>query len=203
MLRLLLATRNPHKTREFAEMLGADCEICDLTKMAHVPMVEETGATFEENAILKAVSVSRMVADFVVADDSGLEVAALGGAPGVYSARFAGENASDRENLAKLLEDLLAMESHDDRRARFRCVLTVASQGDVLGTFHGEVAGKIIEKPRGENGFGYDPVFVPEGYDLTFAELGAAMKNQISHRAMAIRQLQKQMSRGLGPRLPN
>ena len=155
-------------------------------------MVEETGRTFEENAILKAVAVSRAVAGLVVADDSGLEVAALGGAPGVYSARYAGEGAKDEENVAKLLAELGNLE-RADRGARFRCALALACQGELIAVFHGDVAGVIAERPRGKRGFGYDPVFIPAGFDQTFAELGDEVKNQMSHRAVAIQKLREQL----------
>ncbi len=123
---LLLATRNAHKTREFAEILGPGFSVTDLRTAADVPRIEETGATFEENAVLKATAVARAVAALVVADDSGLEVGALGGAPGVRSARYSGENATDRKNLAKLLADLAGVKN---RQARFCCALAVAREG--------------------------------------------------------------------------
>ena len=187
MPRLLLATRNAHKTREFAQILAPGCQVSDLSSAPDVPKVEEDGQTFEENAILKAVAVSRAVTGLVVADDSGLEVAALCGAPGVYSARYAGEAARDEENVAKLLSDLAVIKlERTDRRARFCCALALACRGELITVFHGQVAGVIAERPRGDQGFGYDPVFIPAGFDQTFAELGDAVKNQISHRARAI-----------------
>ncbi len=141
---------------------------------------------------MKAVAASRAVAALVVADDSGLEVAALGGAPGVYSARYAGEGAKDEENVIKLLSELAAGKlERAGRGARFCCALALACQGDLIAVFHGEVAGTIAEQPRGNRGFGYDPVFIPVGFDQTFAELGEELKNQISHRAMAIRKLRE------------
>ncbi len=192
MPRILVATRNPHKTREFAQILGPACELSDLSTAPDVPMVEETGRTFEENAILKAVAASCAVGDLVVADDSGLEVAALGGAPGVYSARYAGEGAKDEENVIKLLSELAVGKLlGTGRGARFCCALALACQGELIAVFHGEVAGMIAEQPRGNRGFGYDPVFIPVGFDQTFAELGDEVKNQISHRAMAIRKLRE------------
>ena len=189
MHRLLLATRNGHKTREFAQMLDGICVVTDLTERTDLPEVEESGRTFEENATLKAVTISRLVEGLVVADDSGLEVEALGGAPGVYSARYAGEHASDSDNVAKLLADLASAGVDDDPTAQFRCVLAVASGGALLDLFSGAVRGVIARAPIGSQGFGYDPVFRPIGSSRTFAEMRDEAKNAISHRAAAIRQL--------------
>jgi XTP/dITP diphosphohydrolase len=188
MHQFLLATRNPQKTREFAEILGEEFEIRDLAGASGLPAVEETGLTFEANAILKAVETSQHVDGLVVADDSGLEVDALGGAPGIYSARYAGEEASDAENVAKLLAEL-ARHPPGPHSARFRCALALAREGALLGTFHGAVEGTIIDAPRGRKGFGYDPVFQPLGFSQTFGELSAVEKNRISHRAQAIQLL--------------
>ncbi|MEY2529713.1 MAG: XTP/dITP diphosphohydrolase [Verrucomicrobiota bacterium] len=189
MFRLLLATRNAHKTREFSEILGEDFAVRDLTSELEIPAVEETGSTFAENAILKAAATSKHFPDFVVGDDSGLEVDALEGAPGIYSARYAGEYASDQENIAKLLAELAKHSKQDSYSARFRCVLALARQGTILGTFEGIVEGAIVAPPRGDAGFGYDPVFQPLGLTQTFAELPPAQKNEISHRGKAIRAL--------------
>ena len=186
MLHLLVATRNAHKTREFVQILGPEFAVSDLTAAAHIPAIAETGQTFEENAILKAIAVSRIVPGLVVADDSGLEVVALGGAPGVYSARYAGEGATNDENVSKLLAELGAI---DSRRARFRCALALARGGEMVALVQGEVKGLIAHAPNGEKGFGYDPVFVPAGFEQTFATLGEEMKNKISHRAQAIERL--------------
>lgn len=190
MQRLLLATRNAHKTREFAEILGAQFVVSDLISVEDVPTVDETGATFEENAVLKAVAASRCVSGLVVSDDSGLEVAALDGAPGVRSARYAGENATDAENVAKLFSELQRLDSASRTcDASFQCVLALAEDGKVLRIFRGTVGGSIIPVKRGQRGFGYDPVFVPNGYTETFAELGDVVKNGLSHRARAIAKL--------------
>ena len=188
MHQLLLATRNAHKTREFAEILGDQFEIHDLTEVVELPALEETGLTFEANAILKATETSKHFPGLVVADDSGLEVDALNGAPGVYSARYAGERASDAANVTKLLGELRKCDS-GLLTARFRCSLALAQEGRLLETFDGVVEGTIVDGPRGEGGFGYDPVFQPQGNDRTFGELSAAEKNRISHRAGAIRLL--------------
>jgi XTP/dITP diphosphohydrolase len=190
MHQLLLATRNSHKTREFAEILGDAFDVRDLTDAPELPAIEETGLTFEANAILKAVETSTCFPGLVVADDSGLEVDALGGAPGIYSARYAGENATDAENVAKLLE-ALARHSPGPYSARFRCSLALAREGTLLEIFHGEIEGTIVDPPRGGEGFGYDPVFQPLGWDRTFGELPAGEKNRISHRARAIQSLSR------------
>jgi XTP/dITP diphosphohydrolase len=189
MHQLLLATRNPHKTREFSEILGADFVVRDLSGEPEAPAIDETGATFAENAILKAVAISKHFAGLVVADDSGLEVDTLHGAPGVYSARYAGCDATDSENIARLLSELRQSKVERPFAARFRCVLALAREGEVLGTFEGMVEGAIVDSPRGAAGFGYDPIFQPAGLTETFAELSSAEKNRISHRARAIRLL--------------
>ncbi|HXM32031.1 MAG TPA: RdgB/HAM1 family non-canonical purine NTP pyrophosphatase [Chthoniobacterales bacterium] len=188
MRQLLLATRNAHKTREFAQILGAEFDMRDLSSEPETAPVEETGVTFAENAILKAVAISKQFPALVVADDSGLEVDALAGAPGIYSARYAGARASDAENVAKLLVELARCDA-SSWAARFRCVLALARDGKVLGTFEGAVEGTIVRTPRGTGGFGYDPVFRPTGSTQTFAELSSAEKNRISHRARAIQSL--------------
>jgi len=189
MRHLLLATRNPHKTREFSEILGAEFAVRDLSEESEAPIVEETGATFAENAILKAVAISKWTRDLVVADDSGLEVDALNGAPGVYSARYAGEGATDRVNVAKLLSELERSGTPPPFTARFRCVLALARDGELLDTFEGAIEGTIVEPPRGGGGFGYDPVFQPTGLTQTFGEIAPEEKNRMSHRARAIRLL--------------
>jgi XTP/dITP diphosphohydrolase len=190
MLRLLLATRNAHKTREFAEILGKEFEVCDFSSVPDAREIEETGATFEENAVLKALAASQDRHLLVAADDSGLEVDALDGAPGVYSARYAGQEATDEQNVDKLLSELARRNvSRPKLTARFRCVIALAREGKLLNTFEGVAEGVIIDLPHGEHGFGYDPIFVPKGFDRTFAELPAEMKNEISHRAQAARKL--------------
>ena len=191
VFQLILASRNPHKTREFRELLGRDFEVKDLSSNPEITMPKETGRTFEENAILKATSVSKLMEGFVIADDSGLEVHALNGAPGIYSARYAGEKASDTANLAKLLGEL---RNAANRSGRFRCVIALAKAGRVLGTVEGVVEGAIVDQPRGNGGFGYDPVFQPNGFAETFAEMGAALKNKVSHRAKAVAALREKLS---------
>jgi XTP/dITP diphosphohydrolase len=191
---LILATRNAHKSREFQELLGGQFEIADLSSFPAFEVPEETGSTFEQNAILKAVSVSKTINKLIVADDSGLEVDALGGKPGIYSARYAGERSTDAANIDKLLREL---KSAARRSARFRCVIVLARASKVVGTFEGVVEGEIIDPPRGTSGFGYDPVFQPTGFKETFAEMPPELKNTISHRAIAIAALRKAL-RALG-----
>ena len=183
--RLLLATRNAHKTREVREILGNRFLVEDLTTRPDVPEVEETGTTFEENAQLKAVAASLLYDGWVLADDSGLEVDALGGAPGVRSARFAGDDTGMDANRALVLEKLSGA-SDKDRRARFRCVLVLAKDGRVAETVSGVVEGTITSAERGTGGFGYDPLFVPEGGSRTFAEMTADEKHALSHRGRAL-----------------
>ncbi len=190
MIELLFATRNAHKTAEIQTILGEQFQVNDLAEHPEIPHVAETGRTFEDNAILKAVTVSKHIPGFVVADDSGLEVDALGGAPGIYSARYAGPDASDNEKIEKLLEQLgRVTATKDARRARFHCVLALARKGEVLGMFEGLVEGRIADRSRGSHGFGYDPIFIPNGFQRTFAELEPAEKNQLSHRARALEKL--------------
>jgi len=181
----MVATRNRHKTDEIRAMLGDRYVVLDANDVEDLPHVEETGATFLENATLKAVEISRHIDGIVLSDDSGLEVDALGGAPGVRSARYGGVEGDHARNNERLLRELNGVEP-ERRSARFRCVMVLARDGEALAHFDGAVEGRIIEELRGQGGFGYDPLFVPEGYDLTFAELGADVKNQLSHRARAL-----------------
>jgi XTP/dITP diphosphohydrolase len=184
--RLLLATRNAHKTREFAVILGAEFLVEDLSAHRGIAEVKENGTTFEENARIKAVSISRQLPGPVLADDSGLEVDSLGGAPGIFSARYAGVGATDEANRRKLLEELSKLRPDAPRRARFRCALALARAGEVLAVFEGSVAGEIVRQERGSGGFGYDSLFQPNRFSETFAELPAARKNSISHRGRAV-----------------
>jgi XTP/dITP diphosphohydrolase len=187
---LIVATRNVHKAREIQTILGPEFDVSDLSAYPEISETRETGVSFAENANLKAIAVSKKLPGLVIADDSGLEVDALGGAPGIYSARYAGAKAADKQNVDKLLEELVRIGAKDDeRRARFRCALTLARGGRILGTFEGSVEGRITGRARGARGFGYDPIFVPEGFEQTFGELPAELKNKISHRAQAIRGL--------------
>ena len=190
MIELLVATRNRHKTREIQHILGPEFRVRDLAAHPEVSEIRESGTSLEENAKLKALAASRQLPALVIADDSGLEVDALGGAPGICSARYAGANATDRDKINKLLRELARVRVTDDRRrARFRCVAALARNGDLLGIFEGTVEGRIADEMRGDSGFGYDPIFVPEGLTKTFGDLPAEMKNAISHRGKAIRAL--------------
>jgi XTP/dITP diphosphohydrolase len=191
---LLLATRNPHKTREFSEILGNEFVVRDLSAEQDAPAIEETGATFAENAILKAIAISRRFPGPVVGDDSGLEVDALDGAPGIYSARYSGPGAKDSENISRLLSELHKLSIKGPHPARFRCVLAIACAGKLLDNVEGVVEGTIVEPPRGTHGFGYDPVFQPVGLAQTFGEILPEEKNRISHRANAIRLLRAALS---------
>ncbi len=187
MLRMLAATGNKHKIEEFRNMLsGIKVKFSLITpdSIEGFPEIVEDGASFEENAAKKAVEASAYADMAAFADDSGLEVDALGGEPGILSARYAGEGASNEQRIAKLLKNL---EGVSNRKARFVCVIAIAYRGELAGSFRGEVEGSIIDAPRGSHGFGYDPVFVPDGYDKTFAELGSDVKDKISHRAKAMR----------------
>jgi XTP/dITP diphosphohydrolase len=185
---LLIATRNKNKTREITQMLGPLWTVRDLSALPNTPEIEETGATFQENAALKALAISKLTKDLVLADDSGLEVDALNGAPGVYSARYAGKNATDAENRQLLIHNLAAL-SVSESPGRFRCSMAVARKGELLGVFDGTVEGKVILEERGLNGFGYDPIFVPEGLNETFGELPSATKDSMSHRGKALRKV--------------
>lgn len=181
--RLILATRNAHKTAEIRAMIGDRFEVLDVTAMPECPQIEETGTTFLENARLKALGISSRIDGWVLADDSGLEVDALGGAPGVGSSSFGGEEGNHSRNNARLLDE---MKGQTERRARFCCTMVLAWNGHERAHFMGTVEGRIIEAPRGGQGFGYDPLFIPEGCEKTFAELGDDVKNTLSHRARAL-----------------
>ena len=190
MKTLTIATRNRHKSGEFAAILGARWQVEDLAERSDLPEPEENGATFEENAAIKAIAASKVFPGYVLADDSGLEVDLLHGAPGIRSARYAGEKATDAQNRERLLAEL-AKRNHlaeEPLTARFRCAIVIAEGGKVLATFNGKVEGRITLVEAGAGGFGYDPLFVPEGYDETFAELEPEIKNRLSHRARAAAQ---------------
>ena len=177
------ATSNPGKLREF-QSAAADVDVRSLAQRIVPP--EETGATFEENAQAKARYYSAFAEVQLFADDSGLEVDALGGAPGVHSARYAGPTATDADNNALLLQRL---EGVRHRSARFVCVIALAERGKLLGTFRGTVEGRILLEPRGAGGFGYDPLFYHEGFGCTFAQAPLGDKMLVSHRAQALEQM--------------
>lgn len=187
MPQLLIATKNAHKTREIASILGPDWEVSDLASRTDIPAPEETGTTFPQNATLKALDASgRFQEGWVLADDSGLCVDALGGAPGVISARYAGPEASDAQNRALLLREMAGFTEVSQRTARFECVLVLARAGEVRALFHGIVEGTLLALEQGEGGFGYDPLFVPQGHSDSFGVLPAEIKNAISHRSRAL-----------------
>ena len=188
MQTLIIATRNRHKTQEIGQMLGSGWDVRDLSDLSHARIIEETGKTFEQNASLKALTIARLITGLVLADDSGLEVDTLNGEPGVHSARYAGPNASDADNRYKLLLALRKL-SGDRFPARFRCVMVLATDREILGSFPGTVEGVVIPVERGYGGFGYDPMFIPAGYDQTFGELAPEIKNSLSHRARALAQV--------------
>jgi XTP/dITP diphosphohydrolase len=191
---VVIATGNRHKTEEFRALLDPAWIIQDLSDHSHLVSPEETGTTFLENATIKALSASQALgADFLVlADDSGLEVDALQGEPGVYSARYAGLAASDADNRTKLLAELSRAGARGKERAgRFRCVLVLAQGGQVLGHFAGSVEGILANEDKGTGGFGYDPLFIPEGHCETFGQLPSAVKHSLSHRARAVQALRE------------
>ena len=185
-MKIVFATNNQHKLSEIRSILGDAIEVLSLKDIGCEVDIPETGKTLEENALQKAQYIYDHYHMDCFADDTGLEVDALGGAPGVYSARYAGGEGHDSEaNMAKLLHEL---GDNSNRKARFRTVIALIIDGKV-NTFEGIVKGEIIRERRGGEGFGYDPIFQPEGYDKTFAELGMDVKNHISHRARAVHKL--------------
>jgi XTP/dITP diphosphohydrolase len=185
------ATTNPGKLVEFRRTLDVE----PLPGLRDIEPPEETGATFEENAILKAVYYSGFCDGLLFVDDSGLEVAALGGAPGVYSARYAGPDASDEANNHLVLENMRGVR---DRRARFVAVAGLARKGEALGTFRGEVEGLLLEEARGANGFGYDPLFFYPPFGCTFGEAEFERKLKVSHRTRALAAMAEWITRLTG-----
>ena len=184
-MRLLIATNNPDKVREYDDLLRRlGLELCGLADIGLERQVDETGHTFDENARLKAQAYCQASHLLTCADDSGLEVTKLGGAPGVHSARYAGQGASDADRIRKLLAALDGV-PWDDRAARFRCVIALAWPDGRLETFEGQCEGVIALEPKGTNGFGFDPVFYLPELNCTMAELPMDVKNRISHRARA------------------
>jgi XTP/dITP diphosphohydrolase len=184
---IVLATRNKGKVEELREMLkGYPVDLKSLNDFGPIPEAVEDGATFEENAYKKALFTARVLGLPAMADDSGLVVEALDGAPGVYSARYAGEKATDADNVKKLLAELSGKKN---RRAAFECVISIAVPSGPALTYEGRCEGEILEAPRGMSGFGYDPIFFSPMLDQTFAEAGMAEKNKISHRGRAMAQV--------------
>ncbi len=191
-MKIVFATNNRNKLTEIRDILGSGMEVLSLEDIDCHDEIPETGCTLEENAMQKAEYIYRKYGLSVFADDTGLEVDALGGEPGVYSARYAGGEGHDSEaNMTKLLANL---GENNNRKARFRTVIALIEKADdgaqpKVSQFEGIVCGEIIRERRGQGGFGYDPIFQPEGYDKTFAELGHEVKNKISHRARAVKKL--------------
>lgn len=190
MKEIVIATNNPGKAREFEEMfLSKGYTIKTLKDYPEVPEIAETGETFEENALIKAKTLSNILNKMVLADDSGLKVDALRGEPGVYSARYAGIEKDDAANNAKLLKSLTG-EPLTQRTGQFHCTLALVSPGKEDLAVSGEVEGIILEEPRGENGFGYDSLFYVPELGKTMAELTSEEKNKVSHRAIALERLE-------------
>jgi XTP/dITP diphosphohydrolase len=195
---VVLATRNPGKLRELDRILGSQIRLAGLEDFPGAPDVPETGATFEENALLKARAIAAHTGLAAVADDSGLCVDALNGMPGVLSARWAGEHGDDQANLDLLLAQIADVP--DARRgARFVCAAALVAPGGREWVVTGTVEGRLIRVPRGSGGFGYDPIFVPDGFAQTTAEMTAEAKNAISHRGRAFRALAPFIAAALGP----
>ncbi len=189
-MEIVLASRNVHKIREFRDMLSAilGLDVDSLLSFPDYSPPSETGETFEENAEIKAVHAAKTLDKIVLADDSGLVVPILQGAPGVYSRRYAGDEATDRENRLKLLDNLKGR-TGVERQAYFECCLVLAGPEGVLKKARGRVEGYIAEEEKGRNGFGYDMIFIKHDYDKTFGELSEDVKNRISHRSKAISML--------------
>ena len=184
--KLVFATNNAHKLEEVAGILGVQVELLSIKDISCQTDIPETAETLEGNALLKSSYIYKNYHLDCFADDTGLEVEALNGAPGVYSARYAGGEGHDAQaNMLKLLHEL---EGKENRKAQFRTAISLILDGKEY-LFEGVIKGEIIKEKRGDSGFGYDPVFMPEGYDRTFAELGNDIKNQISHRALAVQKL--------------
>jgi len=196
--KIVIATRNRKKKEELKTLLkGLGVKLLSVSDFKNIPEVIEDGDTFKENAIKKAVIVSGFTDALTVADDSGLEVEALGGRPGVFSARFSGKEANDVKNIKKLLR-LLKRFPQKKRNAQFVCSIAIAKNGKILKTLEGRCSGVIGFESKGDFGFGYDPVFIVPRYNKTFAQLGAEIKNNISHRARALKKARTFIARYLG-----
>ena len=192
---IVLATRNANKVREFREILkDFQVELKSLDDFGPIPEAIEDGETFDDNAYKKALHTAKILGIPAIADDSGLVVDALDGAPGVYSARYAGENATDDENCSKLLQE---MKGKENRTAHFKCVLSIAVPSGPALTYEGSCTGTLLEEKRGENGFGYDPLFYFEEFGKTFAELDMERKNSVSHRGKALNEFKAEIPKVL------
>lgn len=190
---LLLATRNPHKTEEIRRILVNHFVVSNVLDHPDLPEIEESGMTFVENARLKALGISREIAGWTLADDSGLEVDALDGAPGVWSSSYGGEEGNHAKNNDRLLRELAGFSC---RTARFRCTLVLAANGEEIATFEGVSEGEIVRDAVGSAGFGYDPLFVPAGHDQTMAEMTLEVKNALSHRGRAVAAMLAELDSG-------
>ena len=192
MKKIIFATGNADKMKEIREILaGLAAEILAMKEAGIQADIVEDGKTFEENAVIKATAISKLTGEIVLADDSGLEVDVLDGRPGVWSSSFGGEEGNHARNNLRMMEELrrAGVKPGDRPSARFRCVMVLAGNGRVLAEFSGSVEGYMLTEPAGEGGFGYDPLFVPEGYDRSFAQLPMEVKNSMSHRARALAQV--------------
>lgn len=195
MKKFIVATRNKGKLKEIKEILaGMPYEVISMEAAGYDKEIKETGLTFEDNALLKARQVYDALGEIVMADDSGLEVDYLDGAPGIYSSRFAGENASDAERINKLLKMLEGVK-FKDRKARFVSSIAVVFSDDLSFVVRGTCEGYIASKPEGDNGFGYDPIFCLPEYGKTMAQLDSDEKNRISHRGKALKLMLKELKR--------
>lgn len=192
MKKIIIATKNKGKVNEFRDFFAPhNIEVISLLDLdEEIPDIEETGESFVENAAIKAEQISNRFQKTVLADDSGLVIDSLEGRPGIYSARYAGEPTDDQANIDKVLEEMKEI-PEEERGARFVCVLAIAQPHEEPMFVTGYCEGRIQTEQSGENGFGYDPIFVPEGYEKTMAELDPAEKNQISHRKIAMNQLEQ------------
>ena len=184
-----IATKNAHKAKEIARILPDCYELHTMLEHPEIPDPVEDGRTFAANAAIKAETVSARVPGLVIADDSGLCVDLLNGAPGIMSARFAGTHGEDEENNRKLLRELAALPGQAPYTARYACAISLAENGKEIASFYGTVEGQITLSPAGTEGFGYDPLFIPDGFSCTMAQLTPAQKDSISHRARALVQL--------------
>ena len=190
---LVIATHNPGKTKEIRDLLkGYPITVKNLADFGPIPEVIEDGETFEENAYKKSSFTSRILGLPTLSDDSGLSVEALDGAPGIFSARYAGENATDPENCQKLLRELKGKEN---RKAAFHCVISIAVPTGAALTYENRCSGIILDTPRGENGFGYDPVFFYPEFNRTFAEISRDEKSRVSHRGKALREMRDEFDK--------
>lgn len=187
---MVIATKNQGKVEEFTQFFAPyHIKVTSMLDMPHIiDDIEETGETFAENAMIKAETLSKWIQKPVLADDSGLEIDALDGRPGIYSARYAGEDKDDQANIDRVLEELTGV-ANDKRTARFVCVIAIARPGESTFYRTGYCEGSIAHTPEGTNGFGYDPIFIPQGYNQTMAQISSDEKNKISHRSKALEKL--------------